>query len=141
MDRPLVAVDTVIEKEGRIVLIRRKKKPFKNYFSLPGGFVDYCEYVEDAAIRETKEETNLDVKLKEILGIYSDPKRDPRGPVISIVFIAKPLTLELKGKDDAKEAKWFEINKIPKKLAFDHSKILSDYLKFKSRKQTFWSKK
>jgi 8-oxo-dGTP diphosphatase len=84
---PTPTVDAINHKNSQILLIERKKEPFKGYMVLPGGFVNEGERVEDAAKREVKEETSLDIVLLEILGIYSEPKRDPRGHVMSTVFI------------------------------------------------------
>jgi len=124
---PFPTVDIIIEVEDKIVLIYRKNPPYG--WALPGGFVDYGETLEKAAIREAKEETNLDVELLYFLGCYSDPKRDPRFHTITTVFVAKGKG-ELRAKDDAKLAKLFKIEEIPwNDLAFDHAKILKDYLK------------
>jgi myo-inositol-1(or 4)-monophosphatase len=126
---PLPTVDIIIEVEDKIVLIYRKNYPFG--WAIPGGFVDYGETLESAAIREAKEETNLDIELLYLLGCYSDPERDPRFHTITTVFVAKGKG-ELKAKDDAKLAKLFKIEEIPwDDLAFDHAKILKDYLKRK----------
>uniref|UniRef100_A0A7C4NRK9 inositol-phosphate phosphatase n=1 Tax=Thermodesulfobacterium geofontis TaxID=1295609 RepID=A0A7C4NRK9_9BACT len=126
---PLPTVDIIIEVEDKIVLIYRKNYPFG--WAIPGGFVDYGETLESAAIREAKEETNLDIELLYLLGCYSDPKRDPRFHTITTVFVAKGKG-ELKAKDDARLAKLFKIEEIPwDDLAFDHAKILKDYLKRK----------
>jgi myo-inositol-1(or 4)-monophosphatase len=126
---PLPTVDIIIEVEDKIVLIYRKNYPFG--WAIPGGFVDYGETLESAAIREAKEETNLDIELLYLLGCYSDPKRDPRFHTITTVFVAKGKG-ELKAKDDAKLAKLFKIEEIPwDDLAFDHAKILKDYFKRK----------
>uniref|UniRef100_A0A7V6CDU9 inositol-phosphate phosphatase n=1 Tax=Thermodesulfobacterium geofontis TaxID=1295609 RepID=A0A7V6CDU9_9BACT len=126
---PFPTVDIIIEVEDKIVLIYRKNPPFG--WAIPGGFVDYGETLESAAVREAKEETNLDIELLYLLGCYSDPKRDPRFHTITTVFVAKGKG-ELKAKDDAKLAKLFKIEEIPwDDLAFDHAKILKDYLKRK----------
>jgi ADP-ribose pyrophosphatase YjhB (NUDIX family) len=133
-------VDIIIEKDNKIVLIKRKREPFKGKLVLPGGHVEENETVEEAAMREAKEETSLDVKLKEILGVYSEPKRDPRYLTISTVFIAGPLSKKIKAGSDAAEAKWFEIDKIDfEMLGFDHLKILKDYLRYKKKGGTYWS--
>jgi 8-oxo-dGTP diphosphatase len=135
-------VDIIIEKGKKIILIKRNTEPFKGKLAIPGGFVEAEETVEQAALREAKEETGLEVKLKGILGVYSDPKRDPRGRVTAIVFISKPVGGELKASSDAAKAEWVEIDKIDfNNLAFDHSKILRDYLKWKKEKETYWSSK
>ncbi|HDI74746.1 MAG TPA: NUDIX hydrolase, partial [Thermoprotei archaeon] len=84
MKRPLLAVDTVIlTEDGAIVLIKRSKDPFKGYWALPGGFVEYGETVEEAAIREAFEETGIRIELLALVGVYSDPSRDPRGHIVS----------------------------------------------------------
>lgn len=138
---PRPTVDAIIEMDNKIVLIKRGVEPFKDMWALPGGHVKVKETVEDAIVREVKEETSLDIRLEEILGVYSDPGRDPRN-TITTVFIAKPTFGELKAGTDASEAKWMELNKINfKELAFDHGKILNDYKKWKERKRTFWSSK
>ncbi len=121
-------VDIIIEYNNGIVLIERKN--FPHGWAIPGGYVDYGESLEEAAIREAKEETNLDVELVCQLHTYSSPDRDPRQHTISTVFIAKGKG-ELKGKDDALNAKVFTKENLPDKLAFDHKKILQDYFKFK----------
>ena len=86
---PTPTVDTIIQKNSQILLVKRKKEPFKGYLVLPGGFVNEGERVEDAAKREIKEETSLDIELIDILGVYSEPERDPRGHIMSTVFIGK----------------------------------------------------
>jgi len=125
---PLVAVDAVIRfKKTSIVLIRRKNPPFKGEFALPGGFVDVGESVEDACIREAYEETNIKVTIKKLIGVFSNPKRDPRGQVISIAFLCEPLTDSEKpiAKDDAQSLEIVKIADISSiKLAFDHKDII-----------------
>ncbi|MGQ9745830.1 MAG: NUDIX domain-containing protein [Dissulfurimicrobium sp.] len=125
---PIPTVDIIIETEDGIVLIERKNPPFG--WAIPGGFVDYGERAEDAAIREAKEETGLDVKLTGLLGVYSDPGRDPRMHTISTVFIAKADGRPMAG-DDAKSVTIFGLDRLPDGLAFDHGKILKDYLNIK----------
>ena len=88
---PTPTVDIIIEEASRILLIKRKNEPFKDHLALPGGFVNEGEKVEDAAKREAQEETSLVVDLIDILGVYSDPKRDPRGHNMSTVFIGRGL--------------------------------------------------
>lgn len=139
---PIPTVDIIIEKDDKVVLIRRKREPFKGKLAIPGGFVNEGELIEDRAIIEAKEETSLDVKLKEILGVYSIPDRDPRGHLMTTVFIAKPISGRVKGGDDAAEASWFKLsNKILNEVSFDHKKILMDYLKWEKKKGTYWSTK
>ena len=123
---PFPTVDIIREMEGGIVIIRRKNPPYG--WALPGGFVDYGETLEMAAIREAKEETSLDIELISQLGAYSDPKRDQRRHTISVVFRARA-----KGRahaaDDAIEIDTFNRNNLPNDLAFDHDRILSDYFR------------
>ncbi len=129
---PFPTVDIIIEYKGKIVLIYRKNYP--EGWAIPGGFVDYGETLEQAAIREAKEETNLDVELLYLLGCYSDPKRDPRFHTVTTVFVARGEG-EPKAQDDAKDLGLFSIEEIPwKELAFDHAEILKDYLKKKGGK-------
>jgi len=125
---PIPTVDIIIEYQNGIVLIERKNFPYG--WAIPGGFVDYGESLEQAAIREAKEETNLDVDLICQLHTYSDPNRDPRQHTISTVFIAKGKG-KLQGKDDAINAKVYTKENLPQNIAFDHKKILNDYFKFK----------
>jgi ADP-ribose pyrophosphatase YjhB (NUDIX family) len=137
---PALTVDVIIEKDNKIVIIRRKNEP--KGLALPGGFVNEGELLEERAVIEAKEETSLDVELKELLGVYSDPKRDPRGHTITPVFIAKPIEGHVKGGDDAANAFWMNINEIKSHdFAFDHKKILLDYLKWRGEKGTYWSTK
>ena len=133
---PVPTVDIIIEIEKEngdqgIILIERKNPP--HGWALPGGFVDYGESLEKAAIREAKEETSLDVELKAQFFTYSDPQRDPRQHTISTVYIA-----EAKGKpkaqDDAKTVKIFTQKEISFPLVFDHNKILDDYFKQRTTK-------
>jgi 8-oxo-dGTP diphosphatase len=120
-----LTVDAIIPYQGRIVLIKRKNEPFRDHYALPGGIVEYGERVEDALVREVKEETGLEVKIHKLVGVYSDPDRDPRGHFVSVCFIAIPTGGELKASSDAKEVRLFEIDDLPK-LAFDHGKMIED---------------
>ncbi len=122
---PLLTVDTVIVHNNKIVLIRRKNPPFQGHFALPGGFVEVGETVEIAAVREAKEETGLEVRLFKLLGVYSDPSRDPRGHTVSVIFLALG-SGNLKAGSDAKDTGLFGIDEIPE-LAFDHNKIIEDH--------------
>jgi ADP-ribose pyrophosphatase YjhB (NUDIX family) len=124
---PIPTVDIIIEIASKgIVLIKRKNPPYG--WAIPGGFVDYGESLETAALREAKEETNLDVKLIRQFQTYSDPRRDPRHHSISTVYIAKSDGI-LQAKDDAIEIGIFTESNLPDEMAFDHRSILSDYFK------------
>lgn len=130
---PVPTVDIIIEvirEDGRtgVVLIERKNPPFG--WALPGGFVDYGESLEQAAVREAREETSLEVKLHYQLHTYSDPGRDPRGHTISTVFVASAQG-EPRGRDDALRAAVFTSAEIDFPLAFDHRWILNDYFRLK----------
>jgi len=125
---PKLTVDGAIIEQGKIILIKRKKYPFKGKWALPGGFVEYGERVEDAVLREIFEETGLKAKIKNLVGIYSDPDRDPRCHIVTIVYILEKESGILKAGDDAAEAKFFELKQLPK-LAFDHDIILKDVIR------------
>jgi len=119
-----LTVDAIIPYKGKIVLIKRANDPFKGYYALPGGIVEYGERVEDALLREVKEETGLNGKIYKLVGVYSDPDRDPRGHFVSICFVVIGKG-ELKAGSDAKEVGLFDLNNLPK-LAFDHEKMIKD---------------
>lgn len=125
---PFPTVDIIIEIENlnqkKIVLIKRKNPPYG--WAIPGGFVDYGESLEEAAVREAEEETALQVKLIRQFHTYSDPARDPRHHTIATVFIASA-SGEPEGRDDAAEAAVFSKHEIPGQMAFDHRKIIEDY--------------
>jgi len=121
---PISTVDIIIELKGGIVLIKRKNPP--KGWAIPGGFVDYGETLESAAVREAKEETGLDIELMRQFHTYSDPQRDPRQHTITTVYIAKAQGLAIAG-DDAVEVRIFRKDELPDKIAFDHRKILDDY--------------
>lgn len=125
---PVPTVDIIIEVSGGIVLIERRFKPYG--WAIPGGFVDYGETLEGAAVREAKEETSLDVELLAQMRSYSDPSRDERLHTITTVFVGTA-TGEPVAADDAKSAGVFTENDLPTPLAFDHSAILKDYFKWK----------
>ena len=124
---PIPTVDIIIEIESKgIILIKRKNYPYG--WAIPGGFVDYGESLEEAALREAKEETNLEVKLIRQFHTYSDPRRDPRHHSISTAYIAKGKG-KPQAKDDAIEIGIFNESDLPVEIAFDHRSILSDYFK------------
>ena len=123
---PALTVDAIAIKDSQIVLIKRKNPPFQGSYALPGGFVDYGETVENAVIREFKEETGLDAEIQEFIGIYSEPDRDPRGHTISAVFQLKIIGGKMLAGDDAADVSLFPLGELPD-LAFDHTKIIAEY--------------
>jgi len=125
---PIPTVDIIIEVDEGIVLIERENPPYG--WAIPGGFVDYGESLEDAAIREAEEETSLKVRIKGQLHTYSDPNRDPRFHTISTVFVAEAEGIP-KAQDDAKGIGVFREDSLPHPLAFDHEMILKDYFERK----------
>ena len=124
---PALTVDGVLVQDGNILLIRRGRPPFTGQHALPGGFVDYGETVESAVMREMREETGLLTRVSGLLGVYSDPSRDPRGHTVSVVFIVEMVGGVLQAGDDAAAASWFPLDDLPP-LAFDHARIVSDYV-------------
>lgn len=137
---PTIMVDGILEKDDMVLYVKRKKDPFKGSWSFPGGKLNTGERVEDAIKRELFEETGLVILPTDILGIYSDPARDPRGHRISVTFIAKITGGEAKGADDAESVQWFPIHD-ELDLAFDHNKILNNYREWRKNKGTYWSSK
>ena len=129
---PIPTVDVIIfSPPDNIVLIERKNYP--KGWALPGGFVDHGERTEYAAIREAKEETGLEVVLTGLLGVYSDPFRDPRLHALSIVYMAYAIDCEsIRAGDDALEASFFPWYSLPE-LAFDHKRIISDFIVFQKQ--------
>ena len=124
---PIPTVDILIIRNEKIVLVKRKNPP--HGWAIPGGYVDEGESIEHAAIREAKEETGLDVELKRLFYVYSDPNRDPRQHTMSSVFIACAQG-EPQGSDDADEARYFRLDDLPTPIAFDHLTIIEDYITF-----------
>lgn len=127
---PRLTVDAVVLKNDQVLLVKRKHPPFKDMWALPGGFVEYGETTEEAVNRELQEETAVTMKIRRLVGVYSDPQRDPRGHTISVVYQG---TLE-EGRpvagDDAAEVNFFNVDSLPD-LAFDHLRILKDVLRNK----------
>lgn len=124
---PYVTVDIIIRYQGGIVLIERKNEPAG--WALPGGFVDIGESLEEAAVREAREETSLDVALVEQFYAYSRPERDRRFHTVTVVFVALGAG-SLEGRDDARRAEVFLPNELPDQIAFDHRGIIQDYYQY-----------
>lgn len=126
-ETPKIMVDVVVpSEEGRILLIRRGSDPYEGYWALPGGFVEVGETLETAAAREAEEETGLKVEIVRLVGVYSDPDRDPRGHNVSCAFLARVREGEPSAASDAAEVSFLDPSTV--KLAFDHEKIISDAL-------------
>ncbi len=122
---PRITADGILIQNNKILLVKRKNDPYKEYWALPGGFVEYGETTETAVIREVLEETGLETKIHSLVGVYSDPKRDPRGHTITIAYMLDYVKGSLHSNDDAQDAKFFSLHSLPI-LAFDHKKIVSD---------------
>lgn len=124
---PRVAVDAVVLHEGKIVLVRRGKEPFRGRYALPGGFLEWGERLEDAVEREVWEETGLQCEVVRLLGVYGDPDRDPRGHTISVAFVLRPYGGRRKAGTDAAGTKLVSPSRVPR-MAFDHNRIVRDFV-------------
>lgn len=122
---PALTVDGIVFNEGKLLLIRRKNEPFKGMYALPGGFVDYGEKTEDAVVREIFEETGLVSSVQSLMGVYSNPERDPRGHTASAIYLMKIEGGELKEGDDAIGVEYVDPDNLPR-LAFDHEEVVQD---------------
>jgi len=123
--RPALTVDGILFEDDSILLVKRKYKPFQGAWAIPGGFVEYGEKTEDAVLREVFEETNMRTKIHSLIGVYSDPHRDPRGHTITVVYLIDYKDGDLHAGDDASGVKFFKMNELPA-LAFDHAVIIKD---------------
>lgn len=124
-----MAVDAVLVDRGKLLVVLRRHEPFRGQPALPGGFVELGETVADAVRREVREETGLELDLGRLIGVYSDPDRDPRGHTISIAYeVARRSAAAPRAGSDAADIAWLDIDEMPR-LAFDHSTILADYLR------------
>ena len=126
-ETPKIMVDVVVpSEEGRILLIRRGSDPYEGYWALPGGFVEVGETLEAAVAREAEEETGLEVEIVRLVGVYSDPDRDPRGHNVSAAYLARIREGEPSAATDAAEVSFLDPSTV--ELAFDHEKIIADAL-------------
>lgn len=132
---PTLATDAILLEEARVLLIERGKEPFEGAWALPGGFVEVGETVEQACVRELEEETGIEAEILQLVGVYSHPKRDPRGHVVSTPFLVRRADSgsqrEAQAGDDAADASWFDLEDLPE-IAFDHRTILQDALELAS---------
>lgn len=122
-----LTADAVVLKNGKILLVKRMWDPSKDLWALPGGYVEYGESTEKACLRELAEETSVRGKVGSLVGVYSDPERDPRGHTITVAYVVDWVRDNPKSSDETKEVKWFDLNNLPK-LAFDHADIIKDAL-------------
>ena len=131
--KPSVTADGIVTRGNDILLIRRRKEPFKGAYALPGGFLDYGERLEECVVREVQEETGVKTSIVDLVGVYSAPERDPRGHFVTAVFHLQPVSGTARAGDDASSAEWVPLDRLPK-FAFDHGMIIQDFLaKRKSR--------
>jgi len=127
---PRLTVDAWIrDRRGRLLLIQRGRPPFKGSWGLPGGFCEWRETTEACCAREAEEETGLKVRVGRLLGVYSEPNRDPRGHNVTVLYEARPIQGTAKGGDDAAQARWFTRRELENlSFAFDHGKIIREHL-------------
>ena len=123
-ETPKLMVDVVIPSDKGVVLVRRGSEPYEGQWALPGGFVQVGETVKQAAVRETAEETGLAVEVSRLVGVYSEPGRDPRGHNVSVAFLVRVLSGQMKAASDAAEVDVLDPGSV--ELAFDHARIISD---------------
>lgn len=130
--KPSLTVDAVVISGEDFIGIKRKNPPFKGSYALPGGFVDYGETLEKAVLRELEEETSIKGEIVALIGVFSEPERDPRGHTVSVAYLVKALNGALEAGDDADDARWLSCAE-PGPLAFDHTLILCRALELKGR--------
>lgn len=131
---PIATADClVVNRQGEILLLKRNHPPFMKSWVLPGGHIEYGERVEMALKREVFEETGLRVKKIKLFGVYSDPRRDPRYHTISSVFVAQSYFGKLVGDRESTEQRFFPLNKLPKKIGFDHRQIIKDFKRWNKK--------
>jgi 8-oxo-dGTP diphosphatase len=124
---PLLTVDGIVLVKGKLVMVRRGREPYKGRLALPGGIVEYGETVEEAVVREVREETGLETRVRRLLGVYSRPDRDPRGHFVTVAFVLDLVGGELRSGDDAEGVELARTDALPE-MAFDHRDIVLEYL-------------
>lgn len=124
-----LAADAIVVKNNKVVLVKRRYAPYKNFYALPGGHLNHNETFEEACVREVKEETGLRVKIKKLINVYSSPERYPNCDTISVCYWCKPLFGNLRTSHETPEVKQVSLGELPKKLAFDHTQMIKDYIK------------
>lgn len=132
---PALSVDAVWIRSDKVLLVRRAHPPFQGRWALPGGFVELRETVEEAVVRELKEETGLAARPAGVVGVYSGPDRDPRKPTATVAFLMKGRTGRPRGQDDAADARWVAISEA-RALAFDHDRIVADAVRLDRKNRT-----
>jgi 8-oxo-dGTP diphosphatase len=125
--KPTLTCDGLVLKDGKLLLIRRGRDPYKGKYALPGGIVEYGETVEDCVVREVEEETGLRTAVERLVGVYSDPRRDPRGHFITLLFELRATGGKLAHGDDADSAHFFGLDRLPP-LAFEHALMIDQAL-------------
>lgn len=130
---PILTVDGIFLKNRKVLLVKQAKYPFFGSWVIPGGHVEYGETVEQAIKREMKEELGIPIKIKKLFGVYSDPKRDPRYHTASVVYLLEKGKGKIRLSKEASEFRYFPLKNLPKKIGFDHRKILNDLTKNLSR--------
>ena len=130
---PLICTDGVILNKGKVLLVKRSIKPFKGFWTIPGGHIDFGETSQESLIREIKEETNIDVEIVKLIKIYDNPKRDPWGHIISIAYLCKPLSSDaiFIENEEVESLYWCDINKLPENIGFDHRTMINDAIQMK----------
>lgn len=123
-----MVVDGVVVRDGQILMIKRGIEPSKGWWALPAGYLDWNETTEEAVLRELKEETGVEGKVVELLGVYSSPERDPDDRQnVSVAYVIEPLS-EIGEGEEVEEIRWFDLDELPEKIAFDHRKMINDYV-------------
>ncbi|HIH76056.1 MAG TPA: NUDIX hydrolase [Methanomassiliicoccales archaeon] len=122
---PSLTCDGLVLRKGKVLLVKRGREPFRGCHALPGGFVEYGESAEDCVVREIREETGLDTEVLQLVGVYSEMGRDPRGHFVTLLYLLREKGGALKPGDDADSAEFFALSDLPD-LAFDHGKMIAD---------------